>query len=228
MKHDFSSPLEMVQTIHTNHDGRQGALAWLDIIPAAYRDKLYRRTGLYDRLAQYAVAASKLSVPERQQVIACVVQQNRIADLVTCATDCESLSDLPKAIQAPVAELCGFAFELLTRLGVRDRHYRAIYTAAPYHVYPFCGCEYFDAPGAPREDLDHYLPKSLYPFAAANLRNLVPMGMKCNERYKLAQDILRDGAGVRRRSFDPYADRHLKVVLDNSVPFGGADGQTPD
>jgi hypothetical protein len=42
------------------------------------------------------------------------------------------------------------------------------------------------------------------------------------------KDILRDAAGVRRRSFDPYADRHLKVVLDSSVPFGGADGQTPD
>ena len=179
-------------------------------------------------MAQYAAAAGKLSVPERQQVLACLVQQNRIADLVTCSTDCESLSDLPKAIQAPVAELFGFAFELLTGLGVRDRHYHAIYTAVPYHVCPFCGCEYFDAPGAPREDLDHYLPKSLYPFAAANLRNLVPMGMKCNERYKLAQDILRDAAGVRRRSFDPYAERHLKVVLDNSVPFGGADGQTPD
>jgi hypothetical protein len=191
MRHDFSSPLEMVQTIHANHDGRQGALAWPDIIPAVHRDKLRRRTGLYDRLAQYAAAAGKLSVSERQQVLACLVQQNRIADLVICSTDCESLSDLPKAIQAPIVELFGFAFELLTGLGVRDRHYRTIYTAVPYHVCPFCGCEYFDAPGTPREDLDHYLPKSLYPFAAANLRNLVPMGMKCNERYKLAQDILR-------------------------------------
>jgi hypothetical protein len=220
--------LEMVRTIHANHDGRQEVLAWPDIIPAAHRDKLYRRTGLYDRLAQYAAAAGKLSVAERQQVLACLVQQNRIADLVTCSTDCESLTDLPKAIQAPVAELFGFAFELLTGLGVRDRHYHAIYTTVPYHVCPFCGCEYFDAPGAPREDLDHYLPRSLYPFAAANLRNLVPMGMKCNERYKLAKDILRDAAGVRRRSFDPYADRHLTIVLDNSVPFGSADGQTPD
>jgi hypothetical protein len=146
MRHDFSSPLEMVQTIHANHDGRQGALAWPDIIPAAHRDKLRRRTGLYDRLAQYAAAAGKLSVSERQQVLACLVQQNRIADLVTCSTDCESLSDLPKAIQAPIVELFGFAFELLTGLGVRDRHYRTIYTAVPYHVCPFCGCEYFDCP----------------------------------------------------------------------------------
>jgi hypothetical protein len=29
--------VEMVQTIHANHDGRQVALAWPDIIPAAHR-----------------------------------------------------------------------------------------------------------------------------------------------------------------------------------------------
>jgi hypothetical protein len=218
----------IVQMSHDSHDTGQAVPAWPGIIPAAYRDKLRTRAGLRRLLNQYSAAARKLSVLERQQVLTCLAQQNRIADLVTCATDCESLTDLPRAIQAPIVDLFGFAFELLTGLGVRDRHYRAIYTAAPYHVCPFCGCEYFDAPGAPREDLDHYLPKSRYPFAAANLRNLVPMGMKCNQRYKWDQDILRDAAGVRRRSFDPYADRHIKVVLDNSVPFGSADGQTPD
>ena len=119
---------------------------------------------------------------------------------------------------------------LLEDARLRDVHsFRCImiYTAASNRVCPFCGCESFDAPGAPREDLDHYLSKSRYPFAVANLRNLVPMGKKCNESYKLGQNILRDIAGVRRRSFDPYAKRHMKVTLDNSVPFGGADGQTP-
>ena len=218
----------MVQMIHASHDAGQAVPAWPDIIPAIHRSNLRRRTGLRDRLGQYSTVAEMLSVLERQRVLTCLAQQNRITDLVMCATDCESLTDLPKTIQTPVADLFGFAFELLTGLGVRDRHYHAIYTAASYHVCPFCGCEYFDAPGAPREDLDHYLPKSLYPFAAANLRNLVPMGMKCNERYKQAQDILRDAVGVRRQSFDPYAERQIKVTLDKSIPFGGADGQTPD
>lgn len=218
----------MVQMIHDRHDAGQAVPAWPGIIPTVSRGKLRTRTGLRDRLNQYSAAAGMLSISERQQVLTCLAQQNRIADLVACSTDCESLNDLPEAIRVPTAELFGFAFGLLTDLGVRDRHYYAIYTAASYHVCPFCGCEYFDAPGAQREDLDHYLPKSLYPFAAANLRNLVPMGMKCNERYKQAQDILRDTAGVRRRSFDPYADRQINVTLDNSVPFGGTDGRTPD
>jgi hypothetical protein len=220
--------LEMVQTIHARHDAGKPVPTWPGIIPETYRSKLSTRTGLKNRLNRYSVAARKLSVLERQQVLTCLAQQNRIADLVSCSTDCDSLADLPEAMRTPVAELFNFAFGLLTALGVRDRHYYAIYTAASYPVCPFCGCEYFDAPGAPREDLDHYLPKSLYPFAAANLRNLVPMGMKCNERYKQAQDILRNATGARRRSFDPYAERHITVVLDNSVPFGSADGQTPD
>lgn len=218
----------MVHRIHASHDAGQAVPAWPELIPLAYRGILRTRTGLRDRLRKYSSVAGKLSVSERQQILMCLHQQNRIADLVMCATDCESLSDLPRAIQTPVGELFGFAFELLTGLGVRDRHYREIYNAVSYHVCPFCGCEYFDAPGAPREDLDHYLPKSLYPFTAANLRNLVPMGMKCNERYKQAQDILRDAAGARRRSFDPYAERQITIILDNSVPFGGADGKTPD
>jgi hypothetical protein len=220
--------LEMVQTIHTSHDAGQAVPTWRHIIPEAYRGKLSSRKGFRKRLYQYSAVARTLSVLERQQVLTCLGQQNRIADLVTCSTDCECLTDLPEAIRVPTAKLFGFAFELLTGLGVRDRHYHAIYTATSYHVCPFCGCEYFDAPGAPREDLDHYLPKSRYPFAAANLRNLVPMGMKCNERYKQGQDILRNASGVRRRSFDPYAHEQIRVVLDNSVPFGGMDGRTPD
>jgi hypothetical protein len=218
----------MLETVHSSLDSRQISPVWPDIIPENYRNRLSTRAGLQERLDKYAAAANRLSARNRQMVLTCMSQQNLIEGLVSCATDCKMLNDLPRKIQKPITELFGFAFELLTDLGVRDRHYHAIYAAASYHVCPFCGCEYFDAPGAVREDLDHYLLKSRYPFAAANLRNLVPMGMKCNERYKQAQDILRDNHGVRRKSFYPYADRQIDIVLDQSLPFGGADGRTPN
>ena len=139
--------LNMVETIHASHDAGQAVPAWPHIIPTAYRGKLGSRAGLRNRLNQYSAIARTLRALERKQVLTCLSQQNRIADLVTCSTDCESLTDLPEAIRAPVADLFGFAFVLLTDLGVRDRHYHAIYVAASYHVCPFCGCEYFDAPG---------------------------------------------------------------------------------
>jgi len=218
---------EMVLAVHSALDAGEDMTPWPDIIPIARRPQIEMRTGLRDRLIAYATAAAAMTVPERLRVQICLEQQNRIADLVRCTADCERLEDLPAAIRPPIADLFSFAFELLTPLGIRDLHYRAVYDATRYHVCPFCGCEYFDAPGAPREDLDHYLAKGRYPFAAVNLRNLVPMGMKCNERYKLAQDILRNDAGIRRRSFDPYAHGDIAVQLLTSVPFGGADNRLP-
>ncbi|MDP2106103.1 MAG: hypothetical protein Q8J76_08935 [Desulfobulbaceae bacterium] len=219
--------VEMVTTIHADLDAGGPARAWPDIILAAYRDALRARTGLRDRLEAYRIAATALTAGQRQQIATGIVQQNRISELCCCVEDCEDLTQMPVSCRAPIENLFDFSFTLLTGLGIRDRHYELIYNGTQYHVCPFCGCEYFDAPGAPREDLDHYLLKSRYPFAAANLRNLVPMGARCNERYKLAQDILRDPGGNRRQVFDPYVDRNIAIRLDNSIPFAGADGKTP-
>jgi hypothetical protein len=87
--------------------------------------------------------------------------------------------------------------------------------------------EYFDTPGEPREALDHYLSKNRYSFAAANLRNLVPMGHKCNSNYKHSHDILRRADGSRRRAFDPYGGVTVSITLAQSQPFAGTDGLTP-
>jgi len=219
---------QMVTAIHGRLDAAQRPQSWPAIIPTAHRAHVRSKYGLRDRLKTYEVAAQGLTPAQRAQVLTSLNQQNAIADLVSCASDCECLTDLPEAIRGPAKNLFVFAFGLLTDFGVRDQHYTTIYNSSRYHVCPFCCSEYFDAPGAPREDYDHYLAASRYPFAAANLRNLTPMGMRCNERYKIAGDMLRDNAGNRRCSFDPYADRRLRVSLANSIPFAQADGQTPD
>lgn len=218
---------EVVTAIHASIDAGQQPVRWPNIIPVAHRPRLRSRIGLRDRIAAYILASQALTHDQRTQVLTCLTQQNAIADLVSGTTNCESLADLPAAIRAPSKALFVFAFKLLTDLGVRDAHYAIIYNTIIAKVCPFCALEYFDAPGAPREDLDHYLAVSRYPFAAANLRNLTPMGMKCNERHKHDSDILRDQAGNRRKSFDPYVQRDIRVSLIDSVPFGQADGQTP-
>src|SRR6185369_7382359 len=70
------------------------------------------------------------------------------------------------------------------------------------YVCPFCGLErYKNVLGAKREDFDHYMHKSGYPLAAANLRNLVPACGICNQDYKGSKNILADGA-----AFYPYAE----------------------
>jgi hypothetical protein len=217
---------EMVLTVHASVEAGKDVLAWPAIIPAAYRARLRSRRGLRDRLQVYGEAAAGLTAEQLLQVEVCLIQQNDIADLLSCMGNCEIIADLPEAIREPAEDLFTFAFELLDDLGVRDAQYERIYTVIDPAVCPFCGSEYFDHPQSHREDLDHYLAKTIYPFAAANLRNLSPMGKKCNG-YKLQQDMLRDVAGDRRRSFDPYGEHQLAVSLINSVPFGGTEDQIP-
>lgn len=212
------------------HNGLQTAQElpdWPEIIPDQYRSRLNTRTGLRNRLVTYQRALATLSPTEQNQVLQALHDQNQISSLLSCTCDCVTISDLPAAIRWPAKDLLLFAFKLLTDLGVRDHQYKIIFNSLTHHVCPFCGCECFDGPGGPREVLDHYLSKDKYPFASANLRNLVPMGNKCNSRYKRAQDILFSDAGVRRRSFDPYNHTEIRISLENSVPFEGTDGQLP-
>lgn len=69
------------------------------------------------------------------------------------------------------------------------------------HICPFCGLNRFkNRRGKRREDFDHYLHKSAFPLAAANMKNLVPTCGNCNQDYKKAKNILADGA-----AFYPYS-----------------------
>jgi len=215
---------EMVRAIHSNLAAGTDPVPWPAIIPAAHRTRLRGRVGLHTRLDAYASAVAALPDSERQSVLVALDDQNDIAALLSCTKDSPVLDDLPAEIRAPIKSLYDFGFGLLSAFGVRDRQYAIIYSTIGYHVCPFCGYEYFTAPRGPREALDHYLVEQKYPFAAANLRNLAPMGNICNSRYKLAADILRRDDGSRRRSFDPYNSPGLKVSLNNSVPNTGLDG----
>ncbi|MFN7970971.1 MAG: hypothetical protein U0166_01235 [Acidobacteriota bacterium] len=186
------------------------------------------RTGLRDRMRAYDLAIRKLAKIERDIVLQTVDAENRISDLLAGVRDCLRTDGLPEGVRAPAEALFGFAFELLAEFDVRDQQYAAIYAACPEHMCPFCGTEYFDAPGAAREALDHYLVRSRYPFAAANLLNLVPMGHKCNSSYKLSSDLLRRSDGARRVAFDPYNHTRISVSLDDSDPFDGKTPNTPN
>jgi hypothetical protein len=216
----------ILQLIHTYIQTGKPLPNWPEIVPEQYRKKLKRRTGLRDRLNAYYEVIVKLSSEQQCQVLQTFKDQNEIPRLLSCQGECETINALPTLIHKPVKDLFEFAFSILTDLEIRDRQYKIIYDKISCQTCPFCGCEDFDAPGAAREALDHYLSKDKYPFAAANLRNLVPIGNKCNSRYKLAQDILIRNDGTRRKSFDPYNHQAVTISLDNSQPFAGTTGKT--
>lgn len=209
--------IAVVTAVHGCVDAGRKLPKWPAVIPEAFREKLKARDGLKSRLKEYNKTIRALSPEERAIVLDAMASQNRLPELLRADVNCPCLVDLPATVRAPIRALFDYAFELLSEFEVRQRQYQSVWTGMPAKMCPFCGCEYFDAPGAPQEDLDHYLPRSKYPFAAANLRNLPPMGGKCNSAYKRAQDPLRHADGARRKAFDPYAAPVLQVSLDQSV-----------
>lgn len=224
----FHDCLETVlRKMHHNLDAGIPVEAWPDCIPIEHKATLKSRHGLKSRLKEYANALSSLSQGDRAVVYDALISQNNIEALLSGAHACAALSSLPQAIQRPLKDLFEFSFSLLTELGIRDRHYRLIWDSRPQHYCPFCGLEFFSAPGEPREDQDHFLAESIYPFAAVNLKNLVPMGTKCNQRYKLSKNVLIDEKGVRRRVFYAYNHQGISVNLDRSEPFPSLDQRTP-
>jgi hypothetical protein len=224
---------EILQLIHSCIETGKPVPLWPDIIPLtnipeSYRETMKRRNGLMKRLNTYHQKVKNLTTGKRRQILQILDNQNQIALLLSCQHNCEEISVLPQTVRKSITDLFTYAFDILTDLGVRDNQYRNIYEVIPAKVCPFCGNEPFDNPDSPRESFDHYLSNSKYSFAAANLRNLVPMGNKCNSRYKLAQDILRKDNGTRRKSFDPYNHKTVTISLDNSQPFAGTIGRTSE
>ena len=201
---------------------------WPDCIPAVHRERLRARTGLKDRLQAFLTAAALLSKTNRNSIMEAITSENNFPAAFDGQTTCICCDQMPGAIRTAAIELARFEFSLLTELGLRDKHYRMIYEKIPNRLCPFCGCEYFDAPDAPRHDIDHYLPISQYPFAGANLKNLVPAGDRCNSAYKRDADILLGTNGKRRACFDPYGDRSACVSLLASRPFARHYGRLPE
>jgi hypothetical protein len=236
---------QLVGEIHARVEAGAAAPAWPDVLPGAYRAVLEKRTGLRDRLVTYEDALRALDAGVCEQLRIAVDKQNKIPGLLSNATDCDRAVDFPSDAAKALEGLYGYAFGLLSELrtrdpgaisteqGIRDRQYAIVFELLPSRSCPFCGCERIDPPKrsivrdpAKREDLDHYLPRSIYPFAGVNLRNLVPMGKKCNQDYKRDIDPVRNRDGGGRRAYDPYLPiPALSVDLAQTDLFG--DGGNP-
>lgn len=221
------SLVQIVRSIHEAVEAGHASPTWPELIPDEFRDRLRSRRKLRDKLLSYAKALTALDQNDRAKVIEALDAQNNVAALLSRDADCSDVKALPATMRGEIREVFEVGFELLTDLFTRDAHYVKVYNEIPSRICPFCGSEFFDAPGRLREALDHYLAESLYPFAGANLRNLVPMGVKCNSGYKKAKDILHKETGERRRAIDPYAGEPLTISLRGSLPLGVAGDNKP-
>lgn len=204
-------------------DAREDEPVWPDILREEYRDALREKETLPKRLKAFSDEIKKISAVERQDFLDFFSRQNQIRELLDNTIPIPSYSNVLEPVILAAKAVCSEGFALLTKTGARDVHYKIIWDALKNKTCPFCGFEPFDAPTLHREDEDHYLAKSLYPLAAANFLNLVPMGSKCNERYKGQIDILHLN-GIRRKAINPYENEIADINLNQTILFDGPNG----
>ncbi len=171
-----------------------------------------------DVLAKYEA----MDIAARDLVRQAFDDQQRIPDLYEGHHAADIREILPASIRGPLDKLSQLAFGALTELGIRQASYDLHFANSEEgRTCAFCGYEKIIGPTVRSPDWDHYLARSLYPFASWKLRNLTPMGDSCNRNFKGSKDILR-ATGSRRACYDPYITPAppTGVHLRHSDPIG--------
>jgi len=170
----------------------------------------------------YNIYKSLQSKSDRDMIIEAFENTNKVELL--CQNDryvrMLTINDLPESIRDSIDRL----FEYLYNTATKYPHFIQ-YTNSSLNqvvdrfisnhkieVCPFCGLEAFiNVDGQSRLAMDHWLCRDLFPFAAVNFNNLIPVGDKCNGRpAKGSLNVLesRDHVGERAVAYYPYATHH--------------------
>jgi hypothetical protein len=108
--------------------------------------------------------------------------------------------------------LDGSPFQESANTTLREHFNQFCDTNEDITLCPFCGIgELKKSQDKTRDQYDHYLPKSLYPFSSINFQNLVPSCKDCNSfDVKGNKDTIAVSTG---KFFFPYDDNHKELSL---------------
>lgn len=142
------------------------------------------------------------------------------------------IPELPEAVAAELKKLAAHLFENTSKLvgvtracgeTVMDHYnrYSADLPPGNGNVCGICATEllaqrqhHIAAEEQWRAPYDHLLAKDKYPQFGVDPNNLLPTCHTCNSKAKLAKDLIRNTAGVRRICFNPWSENaHGQVAL---------------
>lgn len=184
-----------------------------------------RSSALRERLRIFYQSWFELGDEQLKSVYRAFVTVNSVEAQLANSARRVALDDLPETIQEPTRSLFDHLYkQSLVKSQVKE-HWRQFYENLPVRICPFCGIEMLHHPLLFKQDYDHVLCKAIYPFAAVNLRNLVPCGRDCNSIFKHEKDIIFTEAG-RRRAFYPFRDYGVRIEVSlagSQLPAHGGD-----
>lgn len=185
--------------------------------PEALRPKIRKNSALETKIVAFFNKYKNLN-SKRIVVYNCFVRMNEIQNLFNTKKRRRCIKDLPLTIQEETKDLFVHLYTYtLDSFGDIKDHYREFYKDQDGNTCPFCGLETLEHYIDTKEDYDHLLAKSIYPFAAINMENLAPMCKKCNRSHKKAKDLILLGS-KHCKAINPYFDsKDVKVKFEGSI-----------
>ncbi|MEH6456891.1 MAG: hypothetical protein V7749_11245 [Cocleimonas sp.] len=227
--------VDIIITIHERLDNgnrvvttQNKLLHWRGLIPgflpADKSQKLISLRSVRDKVLEYAreLQRLRLTAQERATIMETLTHQNDVPGLTSGNTPISSIENTFPTLNEKVKELFLLCYEKLGNVGSREAQYKLVYDSLTQKFCGFCGFGTMMNHEEASQDQDHYLAKSRYPFAAANIRNLVPMCIQCNRIHKNATDIIQDENLNRKHAFDPYTCNPTDLSLIQSYIAGNA------
>lgn len=185
--------------------------------------KINKETSLEQKIKDIYLKFAGLSPVEKAKVKEAFNVTNEIEKLCNKELKPVYLNELPLVVDEDIKPLFEWCYnEFLDKgkvAGDKLAYYKELIRESDFQYCPCCGLIDFESPvpeNEVREANDHYLPKSKYPFASVNFKNLVPLCYKCNSDRKSAKDPIEND----RKAFYPFAvgehNISIKVEIDRA------------
>lgn len=189
--------------------------------------EVFITTHLFDKFkVVYNKYKAIKELAEREKIIKAFMHTNQVEDLCNCKEGIEviELTDLDHSIREEIDALFIYLYKTALNYQGFEKHvgknrsesiYEYVYKTNKLSVCPFCGLESFlMIEGQSSLALDHWLCIDLFPFAAINFDNLIPIGDKCNARpAKGDTNILIDDRTTRNRIVAYYPFQENSGVI---------------
>ncbi|MGN7759636.1 hypothetical protein ACTJIV_19430 [Chryseobacterium sp. 22532] len=158
-----------------------------------------------DDIQSIYAECKKLSVKNKRIIIKTFTDLKNISDVCGGFTVPLKVKQLPDIVEKMMKPFFIKCYEsLLDRSlvpGDKHKYYNNLIKQNKIKFCPCCGYSSFESADSNyMEAYDHYLPKSIYPFASVNFLNLVPLCMHCNSYRKSTKDPIEGG----RKAFYPF------------------------
>lgn len=180
-------------------------------------------SGLKSDVDKIYLACSRLSKVSRNKIKDAFITNNQIEKLCNGDLFPIDLEKLPSIVEKKMKPFFENLYKDLLDKKLspisKMEYYREIEKINKFRNCPCCGYMPFEGIFSKnREDLDHFFPKSHFPFASINFNNLSPLCGKCNSDNKKDENPVWNKIDKSfRRVFYPYQNQKQSIDLETKL-----------